>query len=429
MQCAAQPPSGSDEGLCLGAAFGAYVLDRRLGAGAQAEVFACRHRDGGEYAAKAFRKSDLFILDEDGDLEPTLEHTLFRRELEISCALRHQSIMEVVEVVEDDEYYYLVMPLGQEDLWSLIERGGALSEGQAKAVFTQLVAGLDHMHTRSVLHRDLKLENIIVAREASSGELWVKIGDFGLSKQVSWASAPDGGATLKRPHPLQSPPSPGGGGGGCGLGPPSVPPADNSADDAGCASSSSDDDGEPAGAEEEEEQELSTCGGGDHPWDTRSFSSTSTMSFLPPPALPAAAALAGPGPRLVRATSTVGTPDYMAPEVTSLAYRRPGGVYEKEVDYFSLGICLFVMLTGRFPQRRPSTLIKRSRRPRRGFRREDDDEEDEEEEEDEFFAREDLASLPPAAGDLVRGLTRKAPSERYGFEECCGHAWVLSPSQ
>merc|ERR1719422_1410419 len=95
----------------------------------------------------------------------------------------------------------------------------------------------------------------------------------------------------------------------------------------------------------------------------------------------------------------------MAPEISSLAGRRPGGAYGKEVDYFSLGICLFVMLTGSFPKRAQSELTKRGYH---GIV--------------EFFDADELEQLPVSTRDLVRGLTRKEPRERYGFEQC--HRWV-----
>ena len=54
-----------------------------------------------------------------------------------------------------------------------------MEEKQAKFIFKQIVYGLGHIHSRSVIHRDVKLDNILI-----DGDFTVKICDFGVSKII-----------------------------------------------------------------------------------------------------------------------------------------------------------------------------------------------------------------------------------------------------
>lgn len=59
----------------------------------------------------------------------------------------------------------------------LAKRSSPLSERASLHIFGQICAALDHMHSRGVLHRDLKAANVFLTKR-----LAVKVGDFGISK-------------------------------------------------------------------------------------------------------------------------------------------------------------------------------------------------------------------------------------------------------
>ncbi|KAJ5968588.1 hypothetical protein N7501_004836 [Penicillium viridicatum] len=83
---------------------------------------------------------------------------------------------------EDAKYAYIAMEyfeLG--DLESYLEQ--PLQEWETQQVTYQLLEGLEQLHLNGYAHRDLKPANIFVVRE--SPDWWVKIGDFGISKQVN----------------------------------------------------------------------------------------------------------------------------------------------------------------------------------------------------------------------------------------------------
>lgn len=89
------------------------------------------------------------------------------REVEIHCSLRHPNIVELWDAYEDErEFVYLVMervPGG--DLASYIRRKAVrqFSEVQVRTIMEQILAAVDYMHSREVLHADLKPDNILLA--------------------------------------------------------------------------------------------------------------------------------------------------------------------------------------------------------------------------------------------------------------------------
>ena len=69
---------------------------------------------------------------------------------------------------------------GWGDLYHLVKKSGHLTEDETKYIFKNIALGVAHCHCRSVLHRDIKLDNILL-----DGEGGVKICDFGVSRLVT----------------------------------------------------------------------------------------------------------------------------------------------------------------------------------------------------------------------------------------------------
>ena len=65
------------------------------------------------------------------------------------------------------------------DLLNYVRKRRKLKEDMAKFVFKQIVQGLRYCHSKSILHRDIKLDNILLDMHGN-----VKICDFGVSKMV-----------------------------------------------------------------------------------------------------------------------------------------------------------------------------------------------------------------------------------------------------
>ncbi|XP_014483391.1 PREDICTED: MAP/microtubule affinity-regulating kinase 3-like [Dinoponera quadriceps] len=103
------------------------------------------------------------------------------REAKVLSMLQHPSIVRLYETIRSGSVYYLVTELATGgDLCTHIKEQptGKLDENTARLYARQLVAALKHMHSRGVVHRDLKMENIVLQDERKEQ---IKIVDFGLS--------------------------------------------------------------------------------------------------------------------------------------------------------------------------------------------------------------------------------------------------------
>jgi serine/threonine protein kinase len=94
--------------------------------------------------------------------------------------LKHINIVRLFEYFETDKYLLFVIELCQGgDLLNYVRRRRRLKEDVAKCLFKQLIESLAYCHSKNILHRDIKLDNILLD---ANGQ--VKICDFGVGKIV-----------------------------------------------------------------------------------------------------------------------------------------------------------------------------------------------------------------------------------------------------
>jgi serine/threonine protein kinase len=93
--------------------------------------------------------------------------------------LHHPNIVHLHEILATETHVWLVSELcsGGELFDFLVERGRFM-EGEARRLFGELTVAVGWMHRQGVVHRDLKLENILL-----DGELRVKLGDLGFARE------------------------------------------------------------------------------------------------------------------------------------------------------------------------------------------------------------------------------------------------------
>ncbi|KAK5648887.1 hypothetical protein RI129_003779 [Pyrocoelia pectoralis] len=102
------------------------------------------------------------------------------REARIMAQLRHPCIVSLFQTMQNDNIYYLVTELiGGGDLCTFIksQKHGKLDERNTRVYARQLISALAHMHNLGIVHRDLKMENVMM----NSIRTQIKIVDFGLS--------------------------------------------------------------------------------------------------------------------------------------------------------------------------------------------------------------------------------------------------------
>ncbi|KAF4120471.1 hypothetical protein GMORB2_2909 [Geosmithia morbida] len=100
------------------------------------------------------------------------------REIKLLQSLRHANIVNLQEVMVERNDCFMVFEYLSHDLTGLLNHPTfKLDESQKKHLASQLLEGLDYLHTRGVLHRDIKAANVLVS---STGVL--KLADFGLAR-------------------------------------------------------------------------------------------------------------------------------------------------------------------------------------------------------------------------------------------------------
>ncbi|XP_036115275.1 serine/threonine-protein kinase 33 isoform X1 [Molossus molossus] len=111
---------------------------------------------------------------------------LLEREVDILKSVRHEHIIHLEQVFETPTKMYLVMELCEDgELKKVLERKGHFSENEARWIIQSLASAIAYLHNNDIVHRDLKLENIMVKSSFidANNEMNVniKVTDFGLA--------------------------------------------------------------------------------------------------------------------------------------------------------------------------------------------------------------------------------------------------------
>lgn len=146
-----------------------YTLLNLLGVGGFGSVLRCRsQKDQQEYAVKVLQERD------DLDVE------MIELEIWMCQQLEHENIVQLVEAIKETGTHYLVFPLmlGGE-LFDDIESRESYTELDASHCIEQVFKGVAYIHSKNIIHRDLKAKNILLTDRNTNAI--VKIADFGLA--------------------------------------------------------------------------------------------------------------------------------------------------------------------------------------------------------------------------------------------------------
>ena len=132
-----------------------YRIGKVLGKGSFGKVNMAMHKLTGKLVAvKSLNKKQI---KDKGSLKKVM------REIDLLKMLIHPNIMHLYETFETEKHIILVTELCTGgDLLNYVRKRRKLTEDVAKVIFKQIIDGLHYIHSKSILHRDIKLDNILM---------------------------------------------------------------------------------------------------------------------------------------------------------------------------------------------------------------------------------------------------------------------------
>ena len=149
-----------------------YKYGRIIGRGAFGKVnIGLNILTGRIVAIKSFNKKN--IINESSKKKILYETNLMR-------GLFHPSVTKILETFESENYMLIIMEyISGGNLQNFVKKRRKLSEKIAKILFRQIIQGIKYIHSRGIVHRDIKLENILLDLNNI-----IKICDFGVGKLI-----------------------------------------------------------------------------------------------------------------------------------------------------------------------------------------------------------------------------------------------------
>ncbi|EAR96316.2 Serine/Threonine kinase domain protein (macronuclear) [Tetrahymena thermophila SB210] len=149
-----------------------YNIIQPLGQGANG--FVCKIED--------FKSKECYAMKVVDKKRKDIQNVMKRldQEIKIQKELDHPNIIKLFKHFEDDQNHYLIMELAQNgEIKDYLNINKPLSESQILDFSYQLACGIKYLHDKDIVHRDLKLNNVLL----SNGK--IKIADFGLATKVN----------------------------------------------------------------------------------------------------------------------------------------------------------------------------------------------------------------------------------------------------
>jgi protein kinase A len=147
-------------------------LKETLGTGSFGRVRLCKHKSGNDYfAIKCLKKREIIKMKQ-------VQHIV--QEKSILMEISHPFIVNMLCSFQDDKKLYLVLEfvIGGE-MFTHLRSAGRFPNDVAKFYHAELVLAFDYLHSKDIIYRDLKPENLLLDVKGH-----VKITDFGFAKKV-----------------------------------------------------------------------------------------------------------------------------------------------------------------------------------------------------------------------------------------------------
>lgn len=152
-----------------------YILQEMLGEGGMARVFRAEQRSLRRVVALKVMRGQLWETPE--------AHERFLREARIQAGLSHPHVLRVFDHGILIESPFLVMELMKRSILDLLQVGGTFDAHRTLEIFLPLAGALAYLHRSSILHRDIKLQNILLDTEDRA-----VLSDFGICKDLEISS-------------------------------------------------------------------------------------------------------------------------------------------------------------------------------------------------------------------------------------------------
>lgn len=150
-----------------------YELQKVLGHGASGQVYLAKHKQNGQYFA-------CKVVNKDGNMNDAQSMST---EIEIMKRVRHKHVCSMYELYESPKCLWIILELVDGgDLHKLLAQLDHYTEETAARHLEQILKGIHYLHSQGVVHRDIKLENILLKGTYPNCD--VKIADFGLSALI-----------------------------------------------------------------------------------------------------------------------------------------------------------------------------------------------------------------------------------------------------
>jgi serine/threonine protein kinase len=165
---------------------GRYKIKSELGRGGMATVYRAHDPiSNREVAVKVLPREMLHNL---------LTRSRFKREMKMIASLEHPAIVPVYDVGEDDSQPFFVMRYMSGGSLTGMIKNGKFSLRDAALIIERLAAALDHAHTKKIIHRDIKPDNVLFD---GSGHPY--LSDFGVAKLTESAVSATGEEIIGTP--------------------------------------------------------------------------------------------------------------------------------------------------------------------------------------------------------------------------------------
>lgn len=152
---------------------GRYEFVKYLGGGGMSNVYLAKDKILNRDVAVKVINIPLY------EKEKAVER--FEREVQNTTILSHSNVVNVLDVEEDDNCYYLVMEyIEGPTLKEYLCKEGKLSADEAVEMTLQILKGIAHAHHHRIIHRDIKPQNILMTKNGT-----LKILDFGIARALS----------------------------------------------------------------------------------------------------------------------------------------------------------------------------------------------------------------------------------------------------